>query len=357
MVNIPGNILEGGGQILRTAIALSAIMNEPVRISNIRAKRTKSGLRAQHLSAVKYVAALSNANVEGLEIGSKEISFIPDSIKGGSFNIDIGTAGSISLLLQALMPVTAFAANDVILSIRGGTNNPRAPPIEYLQEVFLPAISRMGFEGLIDLFRRGLYPKGGGLVKGEFKPLLQLKSIQIVDFEGVDSIFGISYSSRLKSNIVERIAKSAKRVLTMSGYNDVKIDLESLKPSDRKCAFDRGCGIILFAKLKSGAILGADSLGRIDKTAEKVGEDVALLIISELKKKSPVDSHLADQLILYMGLAEGESRIKITNLSLHTLTNIEICERILGIKYTVKKGIDKTAEIRCSGIALRNKFK
>ncbi len=152
MVNIPGDILEGGGQILRTSVALSAIMNESVRISNIRAKRTKSGLRAQHLSAVKYVAALSNANVEGLEIGSKEISFIPDSIKGGSFSIDIGTAGSISLLLQALMPVTAFAANDVILSIRGGTNNPRAPPIEYLQEVFLPAISKMGFEGLIDLY-------------------------------------------------------------------------------------------------------------------------------------------------------------------------------------------------------------
>lgn len=357
MINIPGDILEGGGQILRTSIALSAIINEPVRISNIRVKRAISGLRAQHLSAVKYVAALSNANIDGLKIGSKEISFIPNSIKGGSFNIDIGTAGSISLLLQALMPVTAFAANDVMLSIKGGTNNPRAPPIEYLQEVFLPTISKMGFKGLINLLRRGLYPKGGGLVKTEFKPLLQLKSIQITDFKSVDCIYGISYSSRLKSHIIERMAKSAKRVLTMNGYNYVKIDLESLKPSDRKCAFDRGCGIVLFAKLKSGAILGADSLGRIDKTAERVGEDAALCIINELKKKSPVDSHLADQIIMYMGLANGESRIKITNLSLHTLTNIEICERILGIKYAVKRGIDKTAEITCSGIAFRNKFK
>jgi RNA 3'-terminal phosphate cyclase (ATP) len=153
------------------------------------------------------------------------------------------------------------------------------------------------------------------------------------------------------------MAKSAKKVLTMSGYSNVKLDLEPLKPSDQKCAFDQGCGIILFAKLKSGAILGADSLGRIDKTAERVGEDAAHLIINELKKRSPVDSHLADQIIMYMGLAEGESRIRITNLSLHTLTSIEICERILGIKYAVKKGIDKTAEIKCSGIALKNKFK
>ena len=238
MINIPGDILEGGGQILRTSVALSAIMNEPIRISNIRAKRAKSGLRAQHLSAVKSVALLSDASVEGLEIGSKEISFIPDAIKGGSFDIDIGTAGSISLLLQALMPVTAFAADDVLFSIKGGTNNPRAPPIEYLQEVFLPTIGKMGFKGLINLFRRGLYPKGGGLVKAEFKPLSQLKSTQITDFESVECIYGISYSSRLKSHIVERMAKSAKKVLTMSGYSNVKIDLESLKPSDQKCAFD-----------------------------------------------------------------------------------------------------------------------
>ncbi|MFW9906874.1 MAG: RNA 3'-terminal phosphate cyclase, partial [Candidatus Thorarchaeota archaeon] len=288
MINIPGDILEGGGQILRISVALSAITNKPVRITNIRVKRSSPGLKAQHLNAVKAVAMLSNAQVDGLKIGSKEIVFNPRQIKGGSFNIEVGTAGSTSLILQALMPVTSFSTDNVCLTIRGGTNNPKAPPTEYIQEVVLPTIKKMGVKGSVTLARRGFYPKGDGRIESEFEPSSQICPIQLTEFGEVIDIFGLSYSSRLKSHIVERIASSAKNTLIKNGYEKIRIDLEPLEPRHYKCAIDPGCGIVLFAKLSSGSILGSNNLGEIGKPAEKVGKEAATELIKELNKKAPI---------------------------------------------------------------------
>ena len=308
------------------------------------------------MNAVRALAQLADAEVSGLGIGSKEIEFNPGSPKGGSFKIDVGTAGSTSLVLQALMPVMSFSRSKTIVEITGGTNNPMAPAVEYLQEVLLPAVSKMGYEGSIELLRRGFYPRGQGIVRAVVEPIKALKPIMIEKFGEIEEIKGLSYSSRLPSHIVERMARSAERVIIGAGYKKVKIDLEALQASQRRCAADPGCGIILFAKSKEGAIVGADSLGKLGKPAEKVGTEAAEELLGQLVAKAPVDRHLADQLIVYMSLAGGRSTIRTSELTLHAITCIRLSEKMVGARFKVEGEEGGPSTIVCEGIGLKNIF-
>ena len=204
MIEIDGSILEGGGQILRTSVCLSALTRKPLRIYNIRAKRSKPGLRPQHLAAVASVAELTEAEVEGLKVDSQEVEFTPRDLRSGSFKFDIGTAGSSTLLLQSLLPLAAYAPGEVSMEIRGGTNNPLAPPIDYLQRTLLPMLGQMGFKGRIELLCRGFYPRGGGSIVAEVQPVKRLRSIQLLEFSEVCSVRGLSYSSRLPRHKIGR---------------------------------------------------------------------------------------------------------------------------------------------------------
>jgi RNA 3'-terminal phosphate cyclase (ATP) len=354
MIEISGDILEGGGQILRNSISLATVANKSIRISNIRAKRSKPGLRAQHMNAINAIAKIADAKVSGLTLGSNEIFFNPKSIKGGSFRIDIGTAGSSSLVLQALMPVVAYSSNNVDIEIKGGTNTINAPPIEYTQKVLLPIISKMGFKGFIDLRRRGFYPKGQGIINARFEPVKKINPIQLTEFGEVATIYGISHSSNLPPHIAERMAKSASIVLAEKGYSNVNIKIEVLRSGDTKCALDSGCELILLAELSSGSIIGTNLLGKIGKSAERVGIEAAENLLAQLKKVAPVDKYLADQLIPYMSIADGRSKIMTTELTLHTLTCIEVSKRILNIDFRVKGEQGELASIECDGIGLKN---
>ncbi len=356
MISIPGDIMEGGGQVLRFSVALSSVARKQIKVHNIRANRTPSGLRRQHLNAVKAVARLSNAQVEGASLGSKEIFFTPSHIEGGSFNIDVETAGSTSLILQAMMPVAAFADKIVAIEIIGGTNNPMAPPIDYIQKVLLPTIAKMGFRGSIDLLRRGFYPKGQGIIRAEFEPVRDLKPIILTNSGDVKKLYCISYSARLQSHIVERMAKSAKTALYKSGYKDVNTELESLQSNDSKCAVDPGCGIMLLAELTSGSFLSSSIIGKLGKSAENVGEEAAKNLLMQLESKAPIDKFLADQIIIYISLADGVSRIRTTELTLHTLTCVEIAKRILGVDFTVDGGLGEPATISCKGIGYKKRM-
>ena len=354
MIEIPGDILEGGGQILRTSIALSVIAKKPIRIFNIRARRSSPGLKAQHLNSVKAVAILSDSKVEGLKFGSSEISFFPGTIKGGSFKIDIGTAGSTSLVLQALMPAASFASNKTLIEIKGGTNTLNAPPIDYIQEVLIPTLKTMGFRDSVNLVRRGFYPRGQGIIRSKIEPVKKFIPIQLTEFGEVERIYGLSYSSNLPSHIVERMAKSAEETLSKNGYDDVNIECEVLQSKHKKCALDPGCGITLVAKLTLGSILGANSLGKIGKPAEQVGIEVADNLLNQLEKGVPIDKYLADQAISYISIADGKSTIRTTELTLHTLTCIEISKKILNTKFNIEGELGKPALIECEGIGLEN---
>lgn len=353
LVEIDGSMGEGGGQILRNAVALSAVLLKPIRVYNIRARRSNPGLRPQHLTAVKAVAALSAAEVSGLRVGSREIVFRPRRrLGGGRLRFDAGTAGSTTLMLQSLMPAMAFSSAPVEAELRGGTNNPMAPPVEYLRDVLTPILRRMGCVFDVELLRRGFYPRGGGVVRARSTPIKSLRPIKLVEFDGVKRITGLSYSSRLPEHIVERMASSAERLLRAEGF-EAEIAREALRPGDPKCALDPGCGIILVAELGSGALLGADRLGAKGVPAERVGEEAARELLTQLKARAPVDKHLGDQLVVWACLADGVSEYRVSELTTHTTTSIELCELMAGCEVEVEGRVGEPALVRIRGIGLR----
>ncbi|MFC1507142.1 RNA 3'-terminal phosphate cyclase [Thermoproteota archaeon] len=354
MVEIKGDMLEGGGQLLRISTAISAIMKNPLTITNIRANRTPPGLRAQHLNAVKAIGRLTSAEIEGLTIGSNQIKFTPKISVGGNLTIDIQTAGSTSLVLQALMPVMAFSPEPVSLELSGGTNNSKAPAIDYVQNVVMPIINKMGYQGSVDLLKRGFYPRGMGRIIASCNPIEKLKPIILTEMGTPVKLWGLAYSCRLPSHISERMAKSAQKLLAQEGY-DATIITESLKERDNKCSIDPGCGIILFSSLSSGGILGSDALGKLGKPAEKVGEEAASQMLHSLEQSAPIDRFLSDQLIIYAALADDKSEIKVTELTLHTLTCIELCKQLLGTTFEIHGRIGEPSHIICNGIGVCNK--
>ncbi len=351
LVEIDGSMGEGGGQILRNAVALSAVLLKPIRVYNIRAKRSKPGLRPQHLTAVRAVAALSSAEVEGLRVNSTEIVFRPRKLRGGRIRFDAGTAGSTTLMLQSLMPAMAFSSSGVEAELRGGTNNPMAPPVEYLRDVLTPTLRRMGGVFEVELVRRGFYPRGGGIVRARSQPVEQLKPINLTRFDGVKRITGISYSSRLPGHIVERMASTAEQILRREGYQ-VEVKREALQSGDPRCALDPGCGIILVAELGSGALMAADSLGARGVPAERVGEEAAQTLLKQLKTKAPVDRHLGDQLVIWACLANGVSEYRVSELTTHTTTSIELCKLMAGCETRVKGRVGEPATVKIKGIGL-----
>lgn len=325
MIEIDGSFGEGGGQIIRCAVALSAIFQKDIKIINIRKNRPKPGLFAQHFMAIQTVGKITNAKIDGLKLESTEISFYPKKIKGDKFSVDIGTAGSITLLIQCILPVAIFAKESTKIDIKGGTDVSWSPPIDFLKYVLLPALRLFGVDSEIEVIKRGYYPKGGGHVKMTINPSnLVGQRFKRSEVEG--KLCGISHSSRLKESVTYRQAKAAKEYLNQAGY-DSKIDLECQN------SFSTGSGIAIWAKNKSG-----NSLGKKGKTSEDVGKEAANMLISELKSKSSVGEFLSDQLIPYMALAEGESEFSVKRLTEHAKTSIWVAEKFLDVSFRVSEG-------------------
>ena len=351
-VEIDGNMGEGGGQILRYALALSAVSLKPVHIYNIRAKRRNPGLRPQHLTGVKALARITNARVEGASVGSKEIWFYPTKRLGGYYRFDIGTAGSITLVIQAILPALLYADKDSIVEITGGTDVPWSPPIDYIRFVFLSNIRKMGVDVQIDVKRRGHYPKGGGHVVLKIYRLKQdLKPINIVERGKVVEIRGRSHAVRLPSHVAIRQGRAAEstllRLLGIKPY----IHLEYYEPG-RDPHLGPGSGIVLYAVCEN-SIIGSDSLGARGKPAEKVGEEAARKLVDELQSNKAFDKHMGDMLIPYMILANGVSRIGVSKLTLHTLTAIMVSKKFFpDNRINIDGELDKPSIIEIEGIGL-----
>jgi len=327
MLEIDGSYGEGGGQLVRTAVALSAVTGKEIMITNIRKNRQNPGLKQQHLKALEITAKICKARVSGLIPGSTEIFFAPVEIKGGKYNIDIGTAGSITLLLQCLMPALPFAKEKIEITVRGGTDVAWAPTTDYLQHVTLRALKKLGYAGKVILKERGYYPKGGGTVSACFEPC-KLHGFHFLREE--EEIRGVSHASNLPAHVPLRQAEAARDMLLEAGYA-LRVETQSFE------AFSTGSGITLWAGYTGGSALGKKGL-----PAEKVGKFAAEEIISELKAGASVDIHLADQLIPYMALA-GNSSCTVRELSLHTETNIWVTEQFLNVKFRIeeKEGLFK----------------
>ncbi len=329
MLIIDGLYGEGGGQILRTSVALSALTKTPIRIINIRKKRENPGLRAQHISAIKAVGKLCDADIRGLSIGSGEIEFEPKEISDKKFTIDIGTAGSIPLVLQAL--VIATIHNDVGVEITGGTDVRFAPSIDYVKFVTLPILKVIGLNVEIEILKRGYYPKGGGKVRIVIKKADKFERINFTEKGKISEIYGISHASAdlKRRNVAEKQKVAAEKFLRGENLcTQIEISEEYAN------TFSTGSGITLVARTEK-IIIGACSLGEVNKKAEDVGTDCAKNLINEIKNDTGVDSHTSDQIIPYLALAKGKAKIRTT---MHAMTNIHVVN-LFGFNVKEKEGV------------------
>jgi len=326
---IDGSYGEGGGQILRTAIALSAITGTPIKIINIRKKRKNPGLRNQHLTSIKAVATICGAKVDGLRLGSTEVAFYPQSPRPGKYFFDVGTAGSITLVIQSLLPVLSLIDGAFEVKIRGGTDVPWSPPVDYLKYVLRPILSMMGFGFEIDVISRGFYPAGGGevIIRGEGG---KLTGIRLEERGRLLEVGASIWLYNLPGHILERM----KRTLMVRAYNAFKmtpkinIDVgKSLSP---------GTGVVLYAKFEK-TILGADYLGEKGVRAETVAIECVNKLEKELNSKATLDIHAADQVQLFMSLANGTSTYITRELSNHAQTNMWVITQFLGEIFESRK--------------------
>jgi len=334
LFEIDGSQKSGSGTILRLAVALAAATSEPLHIFNIRQNRPQRGLKPQHLEAVLTAAKLCNAEVKGATLGSKELWFKPREVKGGNIEAEIGTAGSIPMLLMAALPICIFAKETVRLHVtKGGTDVSHSPTINYLRNAFLPALKQMGLEATITVHKYGYYPKGMGEVTMTVKPPHALKPITLNNFGKLKSVKGVSVCTFLADRkVAERQAKAAHRYLSEKGYTaDIQV------VNDQSNTFQKGSSITLWAETDANAIIGADAIGELKKTSEAVGIKAAEKLHAELAVKPTVDVHLADMLVPYMALAEGASSLLTREVSDHLETNVWLAEKMLKVRFNIQK--------------------
>ena len=348
MIEIDGSIGEGGGQVLRTSLALAAVLGREVRIFNIRAGRAKPGLKAQHLTSATAVTQICGAASEGLKLGSTEFTFRPGRIRAGSFRFDVGTAGSITLVLQTLMPLVPFAPGPVELEITGGTDVKWSPPIDYVRLVMVPLLEKMNVHATIFASRRGHFPKGGGIVRLSATPTSVLKNLRGVASGVVNAVEGVSHSVQLPVGVAERQAIGATRVIEGRKFPHPQIRTEHSQSGSGP-----GSGIVLSAHTSNGALLGSDSLGERGRPAEVVGEDAAGKLVEEMSSEAFLDRHMGDIIVPYAALAEGVSDVSVSQVTLHALTNVKVAEYVASVHFEPLSQVGRPGRLRVNGLGLR----
>ena len=342
MIEIDGSFGEGGGQVLRTSLSLSCLLNKPFRIFDIRKKRKKQGLMPQHLMGIRSLKLISNARVKGDSQGSTELLFEPGEVKAGDYFFDIGTAGSISLLIQAILPPLISANNKSSLTLKGGTHVPFSPPFHYISEVFIPTLNRLGIEVKATIESYGFYPKGGGKVHVEIQPADAIEPANCSEKGVLKKLHGLSGVGNLPLSIAERQKNAARAILISQGIN---AEIKTISVSTP------GQGTFMFLKAETeNCLAGFSSLGERGKKAELVGEETAKNFLNYNSASACFDHHLADQIVLYLAIANGESSFTTAEISGHLLTNLWVIERFLGTRYAVEGEIGKPGKVTINPI-------
>lgn len=347
-VVIDGSHGEGGGQVLRTSLTLAVLTGQPVRIERIRAGRKKPGLRPQHLTAARAAGAVCDARLEGDKLGSQTLVFIPGGpARPGEYLFDVaetaqrGSAGSVGLVLQTVLLPLALAAPDrdrsaeSRLTLRGGTHVSWAPSVSYLECVFLPMLAQMGARVEIDLTRWGFYPAGGGEAQVRIAGGVgALSPIQLTERGELRRVWGAAAATNLPAHIPQRMADRARSLLAAAGL------AAHVEPS-RLRGDGPGAGIFLFAEYASSpdgeaVTAGFTAYGRQGLPAERVAETACEELLAYHRAGYPADPYLADQLVLLLALAEGESRLVTSRVSQHLLTNVWVVRQFLARELTVE---------------------
>jgi len=364
---IDGSTLEGGGQLMRNCTVLSALLKKPIRITNIRANRSSPGLKPQHKAGFDLLSYLYHAHITGNQVNSTTVSFSPKyfQIKQQPIEVDPKTAGSVTLLFQISLPILVFTPQRQIqLILKGGTDVNFAPPIDFVRWVLRPTLEKFGIHFDIKVDKRGFYPKGGGSVEFTIEQVeTSLKPINLTDPGVVTHIKAYVFicGPRIPITVAERMCQSSKNTLQkFCDLNSIKYETEI---EHRPKAEIEGCGIIIFSTSSTGCMLSGSAAGVIGVPAEQVGEEAATNLIHQLKTNACVDEYLQDQIILFMALAEGTSRVKIGPPTLHTKTSIYFAELLSNSKFlmhplnTESHIIGEESYIlECHGIGYQNPF-
>ncbi|EPA06783.1 RNA 3'-terminal phosphate cyclase [Candidatus Nitrosarchaeum limnium] len=333
-LRIDGEFGEGGGQIIRTAITLSCITKKPIMIENIRKNRKIPGLKAQHLTAIKILQKICNAEVEGAKIGSTSLKFTPGNVKSCNLIEDVGTAGSISLISQVLIPAVGICKEKLNLTIKGGTDALWSPTIDYTQYVLREAYSRMGINFSIKLIKRGYYPKGGGQIELSVEPS-NVNAISLIERKTKNVNLICSFSN-LPSELIKKNIEGIVKQLTEKKFI-VKSQI------NEENTIDSGATLLIFSADQE-SIIGIDSI--FDKKTERFN----LELQSFMENNLGVDERLADMLVLPASLANKITIFRVGNISKHLETNLFVTSKITGCKYGVGK-LSNGFEVRIEGVS------
>ena len=331
-MQMDGNYGEGGGQILRTTLSLSCILKRPVEIINIRKGRKIPGLQPQHLTSVNACKKISKAEVWGDSLQSLILRFSPQQTEGGDYSLDVAekkrSAGSTSLVLQTLFLPLSRCQHSSNIKILGGTHVPWSPPFDYLKEIFVPMVEKIGCEIKLEIKKWGWYPKGGGEVLCTIQPTSEFSPLNLTERGKLLRLSGISVVSNLPHSIAERQKNQTIKVLKDKGFSpEIKV---SQAPS-----IGQGTSFFLKAEFEN-SVAGFGALGERGKRAEKVAEEACLEFWQFMQSAGAVDPHLADQLIPYLALAHGRSTLTVSKISKHLLTNIWVVKQFLQTEILVE---------------------
>ncbi len=345
MITIDGSYGEGGGQVLRTSLALSAITGQPVRVERIRAGRRKPGLQPQHLTGVRAIARVCDAEVEGDRLDSQTLTFTPRSApRAGTYTFDVaqaargGSAGAVSLILQTVLLPLALAEGTSHLTLIGGTHVAWSPPFDYCKRVYLPTLERLGVRVKASIEKWGWYPIGGGVVKVTVQGATGIVGLDLRERGALLRVRGVSASSNLPKHIRDRQERAALQALRSGGVN-ARIDVLDA-PSK-----GQGTMVFLWAEFEN-AVAGFTSLGERGKPAERVAEEAATDLLEYLHSSAALDRYLADQLVLPLALATGPSQFTTQRVTLHLLTNVWVVNRFFPGRVRVEGEEDQPGTCR-----------
>ncbi|MFL6227973.1 MAG: RNA 3'-terminal phosphate cyclase [Pyrinomonadaceae bacterium] len=335
MILIDGSFGEGGGQIIRTSLALSLVTGKAFRVERVRARRTPPGLKRQHLTAVNAAAEIGHAKVEGARVGSQYFSFEPSEVSPGDYSFSIGTAGSTTLVLQTVLPPLMMAKEPSLVTLEGGTHNVHAPPFDFLARVFLPLVRRMGARVEIDLVRYGFYPPGGGKLTVMIEPVGERRRLDLTQRSAVQRRRARALCVKLPASVGERELSVVRERLGWDGAElEVETSANALSP-----------GNVLTLELESDELSELfTGVGERGVRAEVIAERAVDEVEKYLAAGAPVGEHLADQLLIPLALSGGGSYLT-GEPSLHTTTNIEIIKKFLDVEIAAEQISEKQWKI------------
>ena len=332
MIEIDGSHGEGGGQILRNAIALASLFKKPIKIINIRANRPNPGIKPQHYISIKIIKELCNAETEGLNIDSTSLIFKPGNFKGGNYKFDIGTAGSITLVFQACILACFQSKEKISINLKGGSDVKWAPSWDYYNYVFLKLIEKMNIKIKSHLLKRGYYPKGGGEAELNIEPIKDIKPFNANENQEFKSVEGIIHISNLPYHITKRMKHSSLKIFVKNNI-DASIECEEISNS-----LSPGTGITLWSQ-SNDSIIGTTIIGEKGITAEEIGKAAANNLLKEIESGTTIDEYAFDQILPYFALAakKDSSTCIVRKVSNHALTNMWLIKKFLDVNFQSKQ--------------------